>query len=376
VRLRVVGLGEVGKRVAAAAREAGHDVTEIDRQDVVDRNVTHDATFVCVGTCAENGAFDAAAIERALSNVAAALAPGELIAIESTVPPRWTATIAGPLIERISGAAIGYDVFLVAAPARTDRTLAPQVRTIPKLVGGVTPACTARGVEIYAQIVDRVIPVADATIAEAAKLLENAFRYVNVAFTNEIAELFATLGIEARSVVDAAATKPFGFMPFWPGVGIGGDCIPMAGSNLRELAQSAGVEDGILAAALASDATAPERTLRILQAMHGGRPSPLLIAGLTYKSMADSFAQSAGARLARHVAQAGLDVDVLEPHGDDQVTPLLGGARWVTRKTMRPRYEVAVIAAWQPEFRELVSEEIADTIVDLSGPPPEEGKGS
>ena len=155
------------------------------------------------------------------------LRPGHLIVLESTTYPGTTREEVAPVLER-SGLRAGRDFHLASRPSavdpgRVDWTTA----TTPKVIGGLTPACTQRAVEVYGRACERLVPVGSPEVAELTKLLENIFRSVNIALVNELAILCDRMGIDVWEVIDAAATKPFGFMPFRPGPGLGGHCIPI-----------------------------------------------------------------------------------------------------------------------------------------------------
>ncbi|MBV8601582.1 MAG: nucleotide sugar dehydrogenase [Candidatus Eremiobacteraeota bacterium] len=393
MHVRIVGLGPIGTRFAVESLERGHRVTAIDidqsrlarvaadRNDPLNRyreanaplelatqpspGAGCDVTRICVGTTGADGDFDGSSVDFALGALEPMLAKGELVAIESTVPPFSTQTRFRAILES-GGRIVGEDVFLVAAPERTD-VARSRDESIPKVVGGVTPACTRRGVEIFERLVDTVVPVRSAAVAEAAKMLENAFRFVNVAFANEFAEALAAAGLEPRDVVAAAATKPFGFMAFWPGTGIGGDCVPLAARLYCDFAVTTQTEAAIAGAALRSDALAPQRILRRIERAAGGQAKRVLLLGLSYKSFARSTAWSPGARLARFLVERGLQVDIIEP----ALTRLDDGSlgTLVTAETLRQPYDVAIVAAWNEEVGAILERKPATVVLDLSGSP-------
>jgi UDP-N-acetyl-D-glucosamine dehydrogenase len=155
------------------------------------------------------------------------LRAGQLVVLESTTYPGTTDEVVRPLLEAC-GLRAGHDFHLAFSPEREDPNN-PQfsTRTIPKLVGGVTARCGEAAAALYGSVLDRVVPVSSARVAEAAKLLENIYRSVNIALVNELKVLFDRMGLDVWEVIDAAATKPFGFTPFYPGPGLGGHCIPI-----------------------------------------------------------------------------------------------------------------------------------------------------
>jgi UDP-N-acetyl-D-glucosamine dehydrogenase len=159
--------------------------------------------------------------------LAAYLHPGMLIVLESTTYPGTTEEALLPVLES-SGLKAGKDFFLCFSPERVDPSNPTyHTKNIPKVIGGVTPECTDMGALFYAQIMDTIVPVSSTRVAEMVKLLENTFRMINIGLANEMAQMCDRMGIDVWEVIDAAATKPFGFMPFYPGPGLGGHCIPV-----------------------------------------------------------------------------------------------------------------------------------------------------
>lgn len=187
-----------------------------------------DAVLICVPTpLTENREPDLSYVVRTTEAVAQRLRPGQLVVLESTTYPGTTEEVLRPILEK-GGLEAGSDFHLAFSPEREDPNNGDfSTRTIPKLVGGVTPRCGEVAATLYAAVIDRVVPVPSASVAEAAKLLENIYRSVNIALVNELKVLFDRMGINIWEVIDAAATKPFGFKAFYPGPGLGGHCIPI-----------------------------------------------------------------------------------------------------------------------------------------------------
>ncbi len=187
-----------------------------------------DAIIICVPTpLGAHREPDLKYVRMTAEAVAQVLRPGQLIVLESTTYP---GTTREELQERFDarGLVCGTDYFLAFSPEREDPGNAKfSTKTIPKVVGGIDPPSLRAGVALYSSIVDQVVPVATPEVAEAAKLLENIFRAVNIALVNELKVVFARMGIDVWDVIEAAKTKPFGFMPFYPGPGLGGHCIPL-----------------------------------------------------------------------------------------------------------------------------------------------------
>ena len=177
------------------------------------------------------------------------LRPGQLIMLESTSYPGTTEEIVRPVLEA-RGFTIGQDIFLAFAPERVNPGDTHfGTRNTTKLIGGTTSACRDLAIALYETIVDEVVPVSSPVVAEMAKLLENTFRQINVAFANEMALICERLGVDVWEVIDAASTKPFGFMPFYPGPGLGGPCIPVVPHYLAWKLKSIGYDARFIALA-------------------------------------------------------------------------------------------------------------------------------
>ena len=187
-----------------------------------------DGILICVPTpLTENREPDLSYVIATAESVAKHLRRGQLVVLESTTYPGTTDEVVRPVLER-GGLRVGRDFHLAFSPEREDpNNSAFTTRTIPKLVGGVTPECGRVAAALYSTVIERVIPVSSASVAEAAKLLENIYRSVNIALVNELKVLFERMGLNVWEIIDAAATKPFGFTPFYPGPGLGGHCIPI-----------------------------------------------------------------------------------------------------------------------------------------------------
>ena len=256
----IVGLGYVGLPLALAFAGKGIRVIGIDKnpdkvkmleggrsyiEDITNKEIrdalgyfypTTDVSLIsdtenviiCVPTpLSKTREPDISYIISAANDVAGHLRRGMLVVLESTTYPGTTEEVLKSIFEE-TGLRVGEDFCLAFSPERIDPgNKSFNVKNTPKVVGGVTRRCTERAVELYSRIVDRVVPVSSPATAEAVKLLENTFRAVNIALVNEVAQLCHRMGIDVWEVINAAATKPFGFMPFYPGPGIGGHCIPV-----------------------------------------------------------------------------------------------------------------------------------------------------
>jgi UDP-N-acetyl-D-glucosamine dehydrogenase len=260
MKVGVVGLGYVGLPLAVAFAEAGDDVVALDldplkvsavaagdsyiedipsdrlRAVLAKIRATYryadlakaDAVIICVPTpLTDNREPDLGPLDAAAKSLAQVLQPGQLIVLESTTYPGTTRDRLMPLLES-SGLRVGTDINLAFSPERVDPGRTDYaLRNTPKVVGGVTPACLDRADDLYSRVCDHIVRVSTPEAAELTKLLENIFRSVNIALVNELAVLAERMGIDIWEVVDAAATKPYGFMRFEPGPGMGGHCLPV-----------------------------------------------------------------------------------------------------------------------------------------------------
>lgn len=227
----------------------------------------------------DDGAPDRTFLDAAVASVLATARAGMLVILESTSPPGTTRDIAARF--EAAGLVVGADVFVAHAPERIDPgNVRFSLETTPRIVGGVTPACTRHAVAFYKHFVPAVRPVRDAETAEVTKLFENTFRAVNVGLVNELARAGRALGVDMHEVLDAAATKPFGFMKFVPGPGLGGPCIPAAARTLAWKMKAVGVETRF--EALAADAN---------------RAMPGFVVELVEEALAAANVDLAGARL-------------------------------------------------------------------------------
>src|SRR5574337_455864 len=267
-RIGVIGLGYVGLPLAVAFGKAGFSVIGVDVdadrvarlgrgessvEDVgsddlatlvaasrlgvttdASRLTAADAILICVPTpLGKSKEPDISHIVAAADAVATILRPGQLVVLESTTYPGTTEEVLLPRFTA-RGLAVGEEVFLAFSPERIDPgNKRFDQRAIPKVVGGVTPRCSEIARLLYGQIIDQVVPVSGPQAAEMVKLFENIFRSVNIALANELAIMCRRLGISVWEVIGAAATKPFGFLPFYPGPGIGGHCIPVDPASSR-----------------------------------------------------------------------------------------------------------------------------------------------
>ncbi|MBV8063531.1 MAG: nucleotide sugar dehydrogenase [Nevskia sp.] len=247
------------------------------------------------------------------------LRPGQLVSLESTTYPGTTEEELRPVLES-TGLKVGEDLFLVYSPERQDPgNQKYDTRNIPKLVGGSTPACRAVGEALYAAAVDRVVPVSSTRVAELAKLLENIHRAVNIGLVNELKVVADRMGIDIFEVIDAAATKPFGFVPYYPGPGLGGHCIPIDPFYLTWKAREYGVHTRFIELAGEINHAMPEYVVRkTVDALNergkAMRGSNILILGIAYKKNVDDLRESPALELLERFQQLGATVEYSDPH--------------------------------------------------------------
>jgi UDP-N-acetyl-D-glucosamine dehydrogenase len=242
-----------------------------------------------------------------------------LVILESTTYPGTTDELILPLLNE-SGMKVGRDFFLAFSPERVDPgTPSFNTRNIPKVVGGVTPTCTAVAVRLYEQRLDHVVPVSSTQVAEMVKLLENTFRSVNIGLVNEMALMCARLKIDVWEVIDAAATKPFGFMPFYPGPGLGGHCIPIDPFYLSWKARASGFEARFIELAGHVNGHMPEHVVDLVaqnlnrrgKAVRGSR---VLVLGVSYKADIDDTRESPSLDIMQTLSDRGALLDYSDPY--------------------------------------------------------------
>lgn len=365
-KVAVVGLGYVGLPLAVTFAEAGFSVIGVDRDPErlkalkrgrsyvpdVPRGVLRavqrahrlrltaqpaslekaDAILVCVPTpLLKTRMPDLSYIIGAVRTVARHIRPPCLMILESTTYP---GTTDGLVQRELEAAGHRGGVFLAFSPERIDPSNRRfSIKTIPKLVGGVTLEGTRLAELLYRQVLDRVVPVSSSRVAETAKLLENTFRIINIGLANEFALLCHALGIDVWEVIDAASTKPFGFMPFYPGPGIGGHCIPSDPLYLSWRARGAGFEARLIDLAAQINSQMPhhvvERVGELLNtrglALKGAR---ILLVGVAYKRDVNDTRDSPALEILQALARKGASVSYHDP-----LVPRVevNGTRWISR---------------------------------------------
>src|SRR6202451_1477413 len=331
-RVGVVGLGYVGLPLAVEFAKAGFTVTGIDVNEEKVRRVNAGDSYVGdissetlaplvaygkLGATTDFAAVldldtiniavptplrktkdpDMSFIVSSCQEIAQHFGPGKLVILESTTYPGTTDELVLPMLER-PGLAVGEHFFLCFSPERVDPGN-PQFQTanIPKVVGGITPACSKVGALLYSQALEKVVPVSSTRVAEMVKLLENTFRMINIGLVNEMALMCDRMGINVWEVIDAAATKPFGFMPFYPGPGLGGHCIPIDPFYLSWKSKQAGIEARFIELAGYVNGQMPHFVVDKIQDALNDHSKPLKgshihILGVAYKRNIDDVRES------------------------------------------------------------------------------------
>jgi UDP-N-acetyl-D-glucosamine dehydrogenase len=307
---------------------------------------------------------DLSIIKGAVRELAKRLRKGHLVVLESTTYPGTTRECVLPVLEE-TGLKAGEDFHLAFSPERVDPGRDDwTTKNVPKVVGGITPECTRRAAELYAGAVESVHEVSSPEAAEMTKLLENIFRSVNIALVNELAQLCERMSIDVWEVVDAAATKPFGFMSFKPGPGLGGHCIPIDPFYLTWKAREYGFYTEFIELAGKVNENMPYycRSL-ISQALNHGKQrslngSKLLVLGVAYKSDIGDTRESPAVKLIELLRKAGSDVSYHDPH-----VPELNGDRSVPLEPEEYDCVVIVTAHTGVDYERLVEQ--AQLVVDL-----------
>ncbi|HJT87196.1 MAG TPA: nucleotide sugar dehydrogenase, partial [Bryobacteraceae bacterium] len=258
-------------------------------------------------------------IVSACNEIAKYFHPGMLVILESTTYPGTTEEVLLPLLAK-NGLEVGRDFFLCFSPERVDPgNPRYQTKNIPKVVGGVTPECTKAGALFYCQALETVIPVTSTQVAEMVKLLENTFRMINIGLVNEIALMCDRMGINVWEVIEAAASKPFGFMPFYPGPGLGGHCIPIDPFYLSWKSRQAGIEARFIDLAGYINGQMPHFVVDKIQNALNDRSKPLKgshvhILGVAYKRDIDDMRESPALDVIHVLAKRGARITFSDPY--------------------------------------------------------------
>lgn len=279
-----------------------------------------DAVAICVPTpLSKTRDPDISHVLAAAEAVGEALVGGQLVVLESTTYPGTTREVVLPILER-TGMEVGRDFFLCFSPERVDPGNGVwKTGNTPKIIGGVTPACAEAGVEFYSRFVERMVPVSSAEAAELTKILENAFRAVNIGLVNEMALIADRLGLDIWEVVAAAATKPFGFMKFTPGPGLGGHCLPVDPHFLSWKMRKMDYRTRLIDTASEINAEMPTFVAgKVREALNGvGKPvngSRILLLGVAYKKDVADARESPAMDILDHLEHDGAEVLYHDPH--------------------------------------------------------------
>lgn len=352
VKIGIVGLGYVGFPLAVAFSESGFQVLGFDieknKVDFVNQRKSYvaevssgsllsvrnrlkattnqsrlnevDAIYICVPTpLTKTKEPDLSHVVRESEEVSKYLKPGQLVVLESTTYPGTTRGVILPILER-SGLKAGIDFYLAFSPERIDPgSKKYSLKNTPKIVGGLDTESTMIAVLLYRQIVDVVVTVSCPEVAEMAKVFENVFRNVNIALVNELAQLCERLGFSAWEVIDAAATKPFGYMPFYPGPGVGGHCIPLDPHYLANKAREYDFHTRFIQLAAEINEQMPYHIVsRITEALNGQRKAlngaKLLLLGVTYKKDVADIRESPSLKLIQLLQQKGAKINYNDPY--------------------------------------------------------------
>ena len=285
-----------------------------------DRLAEMDAILVCVPTpLSPHREPDMSYVEATAAQIARRLRPGQLVVFESTTYPGTTEDVVRPVLEA-TGMQSGRDFFLAYSPEREDPGNAEfSTSRIPKVVGGDGPDASRLAHALYAPVVTEVVPVANTRTAEAVKLTENIFRSVNIALVNELKQIYDAMDIDVWEVIDAAKTKPFGFMPFYPGPGLGGHCIPIDPFYLTWKAREVNMPTRFIELAGEINTAMPNHVVRRLadalnhrfaKALNGSR---VLLVGMAYKKNVDDIRESPSFNLIEKLEAGGARVDFHDP---------------------------------------------------------------
>ncbi|MBN2370900.1 MAG: nucleotide sugar dehydrogenase [Vicinamibacteria bacterium] len=279
-----------------------------------------DVAVICVPTpLGKTKDPDLSMVVDATKRVANRLHAEQLVVLESTTYPGTTEELLLPMLNE-RGLAVGRDYYLAFSPERVDPgNQRFNTRNTPKIIGGITPNCTRVALSLYRRAVEQVIPVSSTSTAEMVKLLENTFRSVNIGLVNEMALMCERLGVDVWEVIDAAATKPFGFMPFYPGPGLGGHCIPIDPLYLSWKLKTLNYRARFIELAGEINSAMPEYVCRrvtdvLNERRRSVKGSRILILGVTYKRDIDDVRESPALDILRILDQRGAEVSYNDPH--------------------------------------------------------------
>jgi UDP-N-acetyl-D-glucosamine dehydrogenase len=298
------------------------------------------AVIICVPTpLTKNREPDISFVLETGRTIAPYLSKGTLVVLESTTYPGTTDEDLRVVLEEGSGMKAGTDFHLAFSPEREDpANEQSNVKVIPKVIGGYTPACLRQAMALYGKAIDNIVPVSSCRVAEAAKLLENIFRSVNIALVNELKIVYGAMGIDIWEVIEAAKTKPFGFMPFYPGPGLGGHCIPIDPFYLTWKAREYGRHTRFIELAGEINTAMPEYVVhRVADALNTRNKavngSRVLILGLAYKPNVDDERESPSYVLMDLLSQRGAELEYYDPYVP-VIKPTREHSHWAGKKSV------------------------------------------
>jgi UDP-N-acetyl-D-glucosamine dehydrogenase len=303
---------EVSKLVGDSRLRASNEFALLDSADCV---------VICVPTplTAEREP-DLSCVWNAAHSIAEHLHPGLLIVLQSTCSPGTTRGVLLPILKSATRLQVGHDFFVAFAPERIDPgNRRFNIHNTPKIVGGITPTCTQHAALLFGPIVERIVKVSSPEIGETAKLLENAFRFINISFVNEMAMLCDRIGVNIWETIDAASTKPFAFMSHYPGPGVGGHCIPIVPFFLEATAREHGMQGLMIDAAGKVNDGMPEFVVDKLERLLSKRGKSLaqthaLVLGVAYKADTNDVRESPALHVIKLLQRRGARVDYYDPH--------------------------------------------------------------
>jgi UDP-N-acetyl-D-glucosamine dehydrogenase len=373
-RVGVIGLGYVGLPLAVTAAKAGFPVTGFDvdasKMQRLDRGASYieavsdadlaeiagrfgwttdfagladcDVIVICVPTpLTRQREPDLSFVERTAETIAAHLSPATLVALESTTWPGTTQEVLTPILET-SGLRSGAEIFVGFSPEREDPGNATyRTKTIPKIVAGDGDAAGDLMESFYGAVVETVVRVPDTATAEAVKITENIFRSVNIALVNELKLIYDAMGIDVWEVIRGAATKPFGYMPFWPGPGLGGHCIPIDPFYLTWRAREFEVPTRFIELAGEINTAMPRHVVDRLREVldratgKGLNGARILLVGVAYKKNVSDMRESPAMRLMQLLEEAGAEVEFLDPHVPE-IPPMREYGQFLARSAITP----------------------------------------
>ena len=401
----VVGLGYVGLPLLLCFAEKGHPVVGLDidtrKVDALRKGESYirhipserirkalaggrlrttadfglvrecDAILICVPTpLNKNREPDLSYIVSTCEAILPHIRRGQLVVLESTTYPGTTEEVLIPILER-GGLKTDVDFYVAFSPEREDPNRADfSTQTIPKVVGATSTDGLEVATALYEQVIVRMIPVSSPRVAEATKLMENIFRSVNIALVNELKVTFMKMGIDVWEVIDAAKTKPFGFMPFYPGPGLGGHCIPIDPFYLTWKAREYGVTTKFIELAGEINTAMPDFVVhRVMEVLNQfGKPlkgARVLMLGLAYKGNVDDDRESPSYHLMEKLEERGAVVSYNDPYVP-VIRPSREYAKYAGRKSVKitADYDLVLVATPHDEYRSAKLEQLGIPIVD------------